>query len=402
MPWKEHRLMGLKIEFVEKATAAGAKIAPLCREYGISRETGHKWVKRYREEGYDGLEERSRRPSSAPLAMAEDMVLAVLGEREKHPRWGPKKLADVLRRRFGEATPSRATIARILKRFGMVRRRRRRATLSIVERAPTVTASAPNDIWTVDFKGWWRAGDGHRCEPLTVRDAHSRYVLCAKLIDATTVADVKKEFEALFRRYGVPKAIQCDNGVPFVCSQSRGGLSALSAWWVSLGIQIVRSRPGCPQDNGGHERMHRDMAADVEGFPKADRIAEQRALARWRQEFNHVRPHEALGGKTPAEVYAPGTRRSLRPVPWSYPPEWTSKRVAAPKGRIFVAGEHLHVGTALIGQIIALEPLHPGAVRLWFHDVDLGELSIPPSTNVIDVAADRFLDSRRRRTKKAA
>src|SRR5688572_13765172 len=174
MPWKEHRLMGLKIEFVEKATAAGAKIAPLCREYGISRETGHKWVKRYREEGYDGLEERSRRPASAPLGTAEDMVLAVLSEREKHPRWGPKKVADALRRRFGDVTPSRSTIARILKRFGMVRRRRRRATLSIVERAPTVTAAAPNDIWTVDFKGWWRTGDGQRCEPLTVRDAHSR------------------------------------------------------------------------------------------------------------------------------------------------------------------------------------------------------------------------------------
>jgi putative transposase len=399
MPWKEHRLMGLKIEFVEKALAPGAKIAPLCREYGISRETGHKWLKRYRKEGFDGLEERSRRPASAPLATAEDIVLAVLAEREKHSGWGPKKLGDVLRRRFGEATPSRATIARILKRFGLIRTRRRRPALSIVERAPTVIASAPNDVWTVDFKGWWRTGDGQRCEPLTVRDAYSRFVLCAKLVEGTTVADVRREFEGLFRRYGVPNAIQCDNGVPFVCSQSRGGLSALSAWWVALGVRIVRSRPGCPQDNGGHERMHRDVAADVQRFPQADRIAEQRALSRWRQEFNHVRPHEALGGKTPAELYAPGNRRSLRPIPWSYPPGWTSKRVAAPKGRIFVSGEHLHIGIALVGHIIALEPLRPGVVRIWFHDVDLGELSIPPSTGAIDVAADRFL---RTRTKKAA
>jgi len=161
--------------------------------------------------------------------------------------------------------------------------------ISVVERAPTVLAQAPNDVWTVDFKGWWRTLNGERCEPLTVRDAFSRYVL-ATVACSTKLRDVRPIFERLFARHGVPKAIQCDNGVPFVSVRSRAGLSTLSAWWVSLGIRLVRSRPGCPQDNGGHERMHADVRADVQRHPAATREQQQRQLDRWRQEFNHVRP----------------------------------------------------------------------------------------------------------------
>jgi len=385
--------MSLKMEFVEKASKPDANVAALCREFGISRETGHKWLRRFREQGYGGLEDKSRRPVSSPLSTAEALVLATLEAREAYPRWGPKKLVEVLRRRFGNQTPSRATIARVLERFGVVRRRRRLRPLSVIERAPEVVAKACNDVWTVDFKGWWRTRDGARCEPLTVRDAFSRYVLCVKLVEATTVEEVRKEFERLFRRYGVPRAIQCDNGEPFISVRSRAGLTRLSAWWVSLGIVIVRSRPGCPQDNGGHERMHRDVSMDVQAAPGDNRPSEQRALDRWRQQFNHVRPHEALGGKTPAEFYHPERRPMVAPR-WQYPTGWLVRRVSGSDGFISVHHEVLCVGRPFIGHHIAIEPLDGSTGRLWFRDVDLGELQLPPAPYVIDTACTRFLGAR--------
>src|SRR5437588_91151 len=166
MPWKEHRKMSLKMEFVEKARQPGVRIAPLCKQYGISRETGYKWLNRFKRDGYEGLEEKSRRPKSSPLTTAEELVHSVLQAREAHPRWGAKKLFLVLERRYSGQTPSHSTIARILRRFGQVRRRRAVRQLSVIERVPQVHAKAANDVWTVDFKGWWRVRDGKRCEPL--------------------------------------------------------------------------------------------------------------------------------------------------------------------------------------------------------------------------------------------
>lgn len=389
--------MSLKLEFIQQATQPGANIAAICRAFSISRQAGHKWLRRYRENGFDGLDDKSRRPTKTPFATAEDVVMAVLDARESHPRWGPKKLRDMLLPRFKKQTPSRATVARILKRFGQIRQRRARAPLSIIERAPTVLAKSSNDVWTVDFKGWWRSRDGARCEPLTVRDAFSRFVLCAKIVEATTIEHVRAEFESLFRRWGLPAAIQCDNGEPFVSVQSRGGLTRLSAWWVSLGIRIVRSRPGCPQDNGGHERMHRDIRADVQSVQQADRSSTQRALDRWRKEFNHVRPHEALGGKTPGERYRPSTRRSLRLPKFAYPTEWALKKVYAPNGAIFINNEMRHLGRPLVGQYVALEPLSERQVRIWFHDLDLGELQLSPHNRQIDTICVRRLKSSSRK-----
>jgi transposase InsO family protein len=390
MPWQERRTMSLKIEFVERASRRGVKMAPLCREYGISRETGYKWVKRFRERGYDGLEDESRRPGSSPLALAEQMVVAVLEARESHPRWGAKKLRLLLQRKYGSETPSRVTIERVLSRVGLVRQRRKARPTNVVERAPEVVATKPNDVWTVDFKGWWRTLDGSRCEPLTVRDAFSRFVLCAKAMPNTSMAGVRQEFERLFRKYGVPGAIQCDNGAPFISVLARGGLTQLSAWWVSLGVQIVRSRPACPQDNGGHERMHRDIRADVQAFPSAHRQAEQRAIDRWRQEFNHVRPHEALGGKVPADLYRAGSRRSLVLVRHQYPVTWLVRRVFG-KGSVCLNNEQRIIGRAFVGYRVALEPLEHGRHRVWFGDLDLGELEISLTTAQMDRGCQRFL-----------
>ena len=397
--------MSLKMEFVERAMKPGARISVLCREYGISRETGYKWLNRFKREGPDGLEERSRRPQSSPLSTAEDVVLAVLELREAHPRRGPKKLMVMLRRKLGEQTPSVATIARILKRFGKVRRRSRFGRpVSVVEHAPQVRASSCNEVWTVDFKGWWRTGDGERCEPLTVRDAFSRYVLAIRVMRSTTIEDVRGVFESLFRKYGVPEAIQCDNGVPFINVQSRGGLTQLSAWWVSLGIRIIRSRPGCPQDNGGHERMHRDMRADLQAYPAGSLLGAQRACDRWRQELNHVRPHEALGGRTPAELYKRSERRA-RKTAFLYPSHWIVRTVTD-TGAITVDSRTIHAGRALIRERVALEPLGGTSHRLWFRDLDLGTIELALTNIDIDAAVtkhlSRVVQTKNRRTNKAA
>jgi len=374
MPWKEHRAMNSKIEFVEKASQRNANISALCREYEISRQTGHKWLKRFQELGYVGLEDESRRPDASPLATGEEIVAAVLRARVDNPRWGPKKLVVVLRRTFAELTPSEKTVARILRRFNQTRLRRKKRGLSVVERAPDETALASNDVWTIDFKGWWRAADGARCEPLTIRDAYSRYVLCVQLMERCTGEQVRLMMTRVFRRHGVPKAIQCDNGSPFVCTQSLAGLTRLSAWWMSLGIRIVRSRPACPQDNGGHERMHADLAGDVEINPAATFALQQRACDRWQRIFNDVRPHEALAGKTPAELYE-STPSKLSLKPYAYPHEWT-KRVVSKSGCIRIVGEDYFLSTALHTYQVALEPTAGLNHRIWFHDTKLGEIEI--------------------------
>jgi len=368
--------MSLKIEFVQLATAPGANVSALCRQYGVKRQTGHKWIKRFKESGYDGLEERSRRPSHTPLAAGEDIVVAIVDAREAHPTWGPHKLRVVLSRRFGALTPSESTVARVLKRFDKVRRRKHRPPVSVVSQAPSVDVKEPNDAWTVDYKGWWRARNGDRCEPLTVRDAFSRFILATEVLSGTNRVDARTVFERLFKRYGVPKAIQCDNGSPFIASNARAGISKLSAWWISLGIKVIRSRPAHPQDNGGHERMHKDMASEIQVMPSGDRASQQRACSKWRQEFNHVRPHDAIGDKTPAEVYK-RSGRVARQHKAVYPSHWLVRKVNR-VGQVKIANEHYFVSTSLTGYQIALQPIDALHWRVYFYDIDLGLVEVVP------------------------
>lgn len=246
----------------------------------------------------------------------------------------------------------------------------------VQRQAPAVQVRGSNDLWTVDFKGWWLTGDGTRAHPLTVRDAHSRFLLAVEILDNQRMEGCQQVFLELFRRFGMPKAVQSDNGSPFGCTSARGGLTRLSAWLISHGIHVVFSRPGCPQDNGGHERMHLDLRYDVEDHASPTIADEQDAATRFVHDFNHHRPHEALGQKTPDEVYAVSARRLLgarrHPV---YPSGWTTRTVGCP-GRISVDGALYHVGAGLIGHTIGLEPIEGTRVRLWFHSYDLGELDL--------------------------
>jgi putative transposase len=362
-------------EFVLRALEPNANVAELCRAYGVSRKTGYRWIGRFKITGIAGLSDASRRPHTSPVRATGDAVLNVLEERRDHPRWGPRKLRAVLLRRMQAIdVPSERTIARILERAGEVRspKRRRRDT----PRAATAEVLAePNDVWTVDFKGHWSSVDGARCEPLTIRDGCSRFIFEIRLMRDRRAESVRKVFHRLFKEYGLPRAIQVDNGTPFVSTRAPGGLTTLSAWWVSLGIRLVRGRLGHPEDNGGHERMHLDMRYELEDVAASDFEAQQLACDRWRKEFNNVRPHEALGMATPAERYRPSPRVYTGSRKASYPIPMMTRRIHA-SGRFRYRNRLVRVGTGLSGHEIGIEAINEMTIRVRFYEMDLGEFRL--------------------------
>lgn len=353
----------------------------LCREYGISRKTGYKWLARFEETGIDGLVDESRRPLRSPAQAGNSLVVEVVKLREAHPTWGPRKIRVLMAKRMaGAELPSSRTIARILDRSNLPKKKRRykRASKGLPTLAPKWEVTRANDLWTVDFKGWWRAKDGRRCDPLTIRDAFSRKVLALRLVERTRTAEVRRVFMELFEECGLPRAIQSDNGPPFASVRAAGGLTQLSAWWVSLGIEVVRSRPGHPQDNGAHERMHGDLRAEVQARASANVQDQQEACDVWRVEFNHVRPHEALGMRTPAELYQPSSRRladAVRAVELRTPPAGMEVRFVSRSGTVKHDGKSVYVSTALARQPVDFETL-PTRVRVWFYHRLLGEYSL--------------------------
>ena len=363
--------MSLRKEFVLRALGREATFSALCRQYGVSRKTGYKWLRRFKAEGVVGLVSESRRPKTSPTEMTEAMKAEIVRSRQAHPTWGAKKLRMLLMKSHGERAPAVRTIERVMREYGLIRARRwRTRSVAVPAGAPSVVVEAPNDLWTVDFKGWWHTTDGERCDPLTVRDAYSRTVLALRALPKTGTSSVRPVFEDLFRRYGLPKAIQSDNGPPFAHVLSLGGLSTLSAWWVALGIHVVRSRPGCPQDNGGHERMHVDVCLDLQARPGASLLAQQARFDEWVAEFNHVRPHEALAMRTPAELYRPSDRRLPALVVPTYPKDWYPHTVDA-TGKITHRRWSVYLSKVLSRYIVAVEE-RTSEFRVWFCNLLLG------------------------------
>jgi putative transposase len=376
MPWKEHRPMDLRKEFVLAASAPGTNVAQLCRDFGISRNNGYKWIRRFAAEGETGLQDQSRRPRT-PSGISGETVLRLIELRRRYPKWGAKKMQVLLIRSGHEGTPpSTKTIARILDRAGepRVRKPRRRLRLVLRDRQE-LDVHGPNDVWTVDFKGWWRTIDGRRFEPLTVRDAFSRYVLCLRMLSSMAAKAVKPAFERLFQAQGLPKVIRVDNGAPFACTSAPGGLSRLSAWWTSLGIRVSFSRPAHPQDNGSHERMHADMANEMEADPAGTPKAQQRIADLWRQQFNNVRPHEAIGMKTPADLYRRSSRlyRGVR-LP-SYLRNQAVRRVTV-LGCVHYAGKIVFVSESIAGFEVGVRRARQGRLAVQFYDLDLGTFDL--------------------------
>jgi putative transposase len=364
--------MDLRNQFVLAATAPGTNISQLCREYGVSRTNGYKWIRRFQAEGQAGLDDKSRRPKTTS-GIDGELVLRIIELRRRYPKWGAKKLRQILVRSSARAeAPSAKTIARVLDRVGepRIRKRRRRLRVVLREHEPLV-ADAPNDVWTVDFKGWWRTRDGRRFEPLTVRDAFSRYVLCLEMLGSSRADVVKPAFERLFESCGLPRVIRVDNGSPFACTSAPAGLSQLSAWWTSLGIRVSFSRPAHPQDNAAHERMHLDVADQLEADPADSLEVQQRAASKWRAEFNEVRPHEAIAMQTPAQLYVRSSRRYTGVRPPRYPASYGVRRVSS-KGCVRYMGKAVFISESLIGHDLGIRRRQRGRITVRFYNLDLG------------------------------
>lgn len=355
MPWKNDTLMQERTHLAVLAEEGTYTVTELAKQFGVSRKTAHKWIDRYRQGGLGAMEERSRAPLSVPSRTPEEIERLVVKERKLHPTWGGKKIQTRLRTRHGiEDPPCIRTVDSILKRNNLVRKRRRRGGVYRIERPELTVATRPHEVMTVDFKGWFSTLDGEKFEPLTITDLYSHYLLRACALQQSTVKWTRMAFSGLFRLEGVPDIIRVDNGAPFG-SVGPGGLTKLSVWWVSLGIEVQFTRPGCPQDNGSHERMHRTMKAECCTPASANRKAQQLRMDRWRHEFNHERPHESLEQRVPAEVYQKSRNRLDEQInhPLYDPSDFTLK--VTENGNIHYEGRRIQVGEAFSGQRVALE-----------------------------------------------
>lgn len=318
MPWTESTPVSHRQEFIRLYLKQRHSMAELCRTFGVSQKTGYKWLARFAAHGTAGLADRSHAPLTPAHQVAPEVRAQILRAREAHPRWGPKKLRTVLS--GADPTvhwPAHSTIGELLKRSGLSKPRRRSgaaATWMPIDHVLT-GATAPNDVWTADFKGEFRLSSGMYCYPLTVADMSSRFLLGCTGLSSTATELAQTQFRRLFQKYGLPSVIRTDNGVPFAAPMAIGRLSTLSVWWIRLGIRPERTKPGNPQQNGRHERMHRTLKEEAVYPPSASLAGQQKRFDRFQMEFNHDRPHEALGQTTPASHYT----ASMRPYPVRLP-----------------------------------------------------------------------------------
>jgi len=381
MPWRECDAVSERRQMIDLYESRGFTKSELAEHFGVSRPTVYRWLSRYREEGEGGLEDRSRRPHTSPLATPEGLIQEILGVRRKYRDWGPVTIAGYLRRTQPDKPwPAASTMGEILARHGLVKKRRRRRKVRHPGR-PIVPMDVANATWAVDFKGEFKTRDGRYCYPLTITDGFSRYVLGCRARFSTRTEEARPVFEQTFRRYGLPRQILSDSGPPFG-STALAGLSRLSVWWIRLGIQPVRIEPGRPDQNGRHERFHRTLGVATRP-PSAHLRAQQRRFDRFRHTFNHERPHHALDMETPAERYC----RSPRPYPsrlpeLEYERHFEVRKVDA-AGRISWRDRPLRVSKTLRGELVAFETVDDGAHRVYFGPVLLG---------VFDESSWRILD----------
>lgn len=377
MPWMETCVVDRRTEFVLRAFRNVERFDALCREFGISRKTGYKWKERFLRDGVSGLGDRSRRPSRSPQEVGEAMVCQIVKLRTAHPTWGARKLRAVLERTVSASClPSESSFKRILDKAGLVERRRRMPAEQACRLQTPARAERPNHVWTIDFKGWWYTRNRARFEPLTIRDAFSRYVLCAQALDDGRTETVRREMVRVFERHGLPEVIRSDNGSPFAARNSPLGLSRLSAWWLSLGINLDRIPPGRPDQNGGHERMHRDMAWEIENSASQDVATQQAELDVWRRTFNEERPHEALGMRVPQELYRMSSRQfDPKPVELVYPRSCLVRKVNY-SGCVKIHRVPVSISLALRGLQIGLEPLTADRLDVWYCKLCLGQVDL--------------------------
>jgi transposase InsO family protein len=372
--------MDEKLLFLADYLREQSPFSQLCERYGISRKTGYKWVHRYRQAGLDGLAERSRRPLHSAEAIPYAIRQAVLEIRtSQRDTRGPKKIQALLARRFGnDAVPAKTSIYNILKAAGQITERRRARRVQ-PNRSPLRDATQPNELWSADYKGQFKTADRQWCYPLTIMDHASRYLLACDGYSGTRLPEARQSFERLFREYGLPERIRTDNGAPFA-STGVGGLSRLSIWWIRLGIVPERIKPGQPQQNGRHERMHRTLKRTLGDTVCADLAEQQSWLDGFLQDYNVNRPHEGLGQQRPLDCYCPSPRPYPERLPeLDYPAYFQRSRVAQ-NGLIYWRSLRIYIGYLLAGEWIGLEEVDAGQWEAYFGVVRIGRFDESQTT----------------------
>ena len=376
MPWKETSVMDQRHHFVLKAYKSQGNFTELCRKFGVSTKTGYKWLKRFEKNGVIGLEDKPRITKNNRNKTDFQTQNRLLQLKRKHMAWGAKKIMVLYERKYpGEYIPARSTVEELFKREGYTKKKRRRAAKNCTLIQSRIKPIKPNELWTVDFKGWWWTSKKERCEPLTVRDEYSKYILAIEVPEKGDTHHVKAVFEGLFRKYGLPEYIRSDNGPPFGNVLNMWGLTKLSVWWMSLGIKLDRSDPGHPEQNGAHERMHRDMMKELENKIYGDLRLHQRMFDKWRKEFNEVRPHEALGMKTPKDYYTKSERKYISEETEIEYNGRMKSRIVNDRGYFNYYQQRVFVGNPFAGYNVGIKERINKPVEVWFDSFKLGEIN---------------------------
>jgi len=378
MPWRECSVMEERLRFVARLLD-GESMSDVCREFGISRKTGYKIFNRYKAEGAYALCDRSRRPVRYANQLPDQVERLIVDCKREKPHWGARKIRELLVRKLaGDVRiPARSTVHAVLDRHGLVKRARQRR--SRAEGTPLSQAGQPNDLWCADFKGEFRLGNGRYCYPLTVTDQTSRCILLCEALESTKQEPVIEAFQRLFAERGLPVAIRSDNGLPFAAPNGLYNLSKLSVWWLRLGIQIERIKPGHPHQNGRHERMHLTLKKETTRPPGMNSLQQQARFEAFVEEFNSERPHEALAMRCPAELYTPSSR-SYQGLPEVAYPFHDRDVLVTACGRICMHRKKINLSTVLAGQRLGIKEVDEGVWLVSFMHYDLGYIDLEQRT----------------------
>lgn len=374
MPWKVINQMTLKTQLIKDWNDGSSK-TDLSRKYGVSRPTIYKWLKRFEHSGIEGLKEQNRAPKNCPNKTPREILNLLIQEKLKNRKRGPKKVRAQLKRRHPELDlPAVSTIGYWFKKEGLVEKRKRRHRVPPYTR-PFAECNASNDVWSIDYKGQFYMRNGHVCYPLTISDNFSRFLLGCQALEGPRYEPTRQCIESVFREYGLPDAIRCDNGTPFA-GKCIGGLSRLSIWWIQLGIVPERIGKGCPQENGRHERMHRTLKNEALD-PIAKNLKEQqKGFDFFRHDFNNCRPHESLDDKTPSDIYT----RSNRPyVERPHSPDYGLAclvRTVRHSGEIKFMGRMYYLTELLYGQPVGLKEIDDGLWQIQYSFYILGSIDL--------------------------
>jgi transposase InsO family protein len=379
MPWKESSVMEERLRFVARLLD-GEGMSDVCREFGISRKTGYKIYNRYKADGLDALCDRSRRPVRYANQLPDQVEQMIVRLKRDKPHWGARKIRELLVRRLaGDVRlPAKSTVHAVLDRHGLVKRSRQRQRHK-AQGTPLSPGNAPNELWCTDFKGEFKLGNRRYCYPLTVTDHASRFILMCEALESTREATAFTAFQRLFQERGLPQAIRSDNGLPFASPNGLYNLSKLSVWWLRLGINIERIKPGHPQQNGRHERMHLTLKKETTRPPGMNSLQQQARFDEFVDEFNTERPHEALNMKCPNNLYTPSPR-PYNGLPEIQYPFHDKDILVTACGRICIHRKKINISTVMAGQRLGIKEIEEGIWLVSFMHYDLGYIDLEQRT----------------------